>query len=147
MPADRLTRLLNPRSVAVVGAKRANDYRWLRCVSTFQGPVYSVNIDPTESAGIEALGVRNYPRLLDIPGPLDYVIVSVPREVVQMAREAGLPLVGPNCMGVFNPKIGLRNFPELYAGESGPIGFLSQSGTHAYNFALMGYLNGLKVSK
>jgi acyl-CoA synthetase (NDP forming) len=64
-----------------------------------------------------------------------------------MAGEAALPLVGPNCMGVFNPKIGLRNFPELYAGESGPIGFLSQSGTHAYNFALMGYLNGLKVSK
>jgi acyl-CoA synthetase (NDP forming) len=185
MNAQRLTRLLNPRTVAVVGAKRANDYRWLRCVSTFHGPVYSVNIDPNEGAGIEALGVRNYQRLLDIPGPIDYVIVSVPREVAplvlrdciakgvggamlftsgfaetatdkgrelehtvtRMAREANLPLVGPNCMGVFIPKIGLRNFPELYAGESGPIGFLSQSGTHGYNFALMGYLNGIKVSR
>jgi acetate---CoA ligase (ADP-forming) len=180
-----LDRLLNPRSVAVVGAKQANDYRWLRCASTFQGPVYSVNIDPHETAGIEALGVRNYQRLLDIPGPVDYVIVSVPREVApivlgdciakgvggvmlftsgfsetgtakghelertiaQLARQAGLPLVGPNCMGIFNPKIGLRNFPELYAGESGPVGFLSQSGTHGYNFALMGYLHGIKVSK
>jgi len=185
MDAHRLTRLLNPRSVAVVGAKRANDYRWLRCMSTFQGPVYSVNIDARETAGIEALGVRNYPRLLDIPGPVDYVIVSVPREatpvvlgdciakgvggvtlftsgfsetgtdkgreleraITQMARETGLPLVGPNCMGVFNPKIGLRNFPELYAGESGPVGFLSQSGTHGYNFALMGFRNGINVSK
>jgi acyl-CoA synthetase (NDP forming) len=184
MDAHRLTRLLNPRSVAVVGAKRANDYRWLRCVSTFHGPVYSINIDPTETAGIEALGVRNYQRLLDIPGTVDYVIVSVPREVApvvlrdciakgvggamlftsgfgetgsekgrelertitQMAQEADLALVGPNCMGVFNPKIGLRNFPELYAGDSGSIGFLSQSGTHAYNFALMGYLNGIKIS-
>jgi acyl-CoA synthetase (NDP forming) len=185
MDADRLRRLLNPRSVAVVGAKKANDYRWLRCSSTFQGPLYSVNIDPNETAGIEALGVRNYQRLLDIPGPVDYVIVSVPREVAplvlgdciakgvggamlftsgfsetgtekgrelertitQMARAADLPLVGPNCMGIFNPKIGLRNFPELYAGESGPVGFLSQSGTHGYNFALMGYLNGIRVSK
>ncbi|HSF34124.1 MAG TPA: CoA-binding protein [Candidatus Tectomicrobia bacterium] len=185
MDAHRLTRLLKPRSVAVVGAKKANDYRWLRCVSTFQGPVYSVNIDPHETAGIEALGVRNYQRLLDIPGAVDYVIVSVPREVTpivlrdciakgvagamlftsgfaetgtekgreleatitRLAREADLPLVGPNCMGIFNPQIGLRNFPELYSGESGPIGFLSQSGTHGYNFALMGYLNGIKVSK
>jgi acyl-CoA synthetase (NDP forming) len=184
MEAHRLSRLLNPRSVAVVGAKKANDYRWLRCVSTFFGPVYSINIDPNETAGIEALGVRNYHRLSDIPGPVDYVIVSVPREVApvvlrdciakgvggamlftsgfgetgtekgrelertitQMAREANLALVGPNCMGVFNPKIGLRNFPELYAGESGAVGFLSQSGTHAYNFALMGHLNGIKVS-
>lgn len=180
-----LHRLLHPRSVAVVGAKRANDYRWLRCVSTFQGPVYSVNIDATETPGIEALGVRNYARLTDIPGPVDYVILSIPREVVplvlrdciakqvggvmlftsgfsetgtdkgrdlertivQMAQEADLPLVGPNCMGIFNPKIGLRNFPELYAGESGPVGFLSQSGTHGYNFALMGALQGIKVSK
>jgi acyl-CoA synthetase (NDP forming) len=185
MDAHRLTRLLSPRSVAVVGAKKANDHRWLRCTSTFQGPVYSVNIDANETAGIEALGVRNYPRLPDIPGAVDYVIVSVPREaapivlrdciakgvggvtlftsgfsetgtdkgreleriITQMAQEADLPLVGPNCMGVFNPKIGLRNFPELYAGESGPVGFLSQSGTHGYNFALMGYLNGINVSK
>jgi acyl-CoA synthetase (NDP forming) len=182
---DSLDRLLSPRSVAVVGAKKANDYRWLRCVSTFQGPVYSVNIDPQEASGIEALGVRNYQRLTDIPAPVDYVIISVPREVAplvlrdciakgvggamlftsgfsetgtakgqeleqtitQMARQANLPLIGPNCMGVFHPKIGLRNFPELYAGESGPVGFLSQSGTHAYNFALMGYLNGIRVSK
>lgn len=180
-----LHRLLHPRSVAVVGAKRANDYRWLRCVSTFQGPVYSVNIDATETVGIEALGVRNYARLTDIPGPVDYVILSIPREVAplvlrdciakqvggvmlftsgfsetgtdkgrelertitQMAREANLALVGPNCMGVFNPKIGLRNFPELYAGDSGPVGFLSQSGTHGYNFALMGALQGIKISK
>lgn len=184
MEAQSLTRLLQPRSVAVVGAKRANDYRWLRCVSTFQGPVYSVNIDRNEIPGIEALGVRNYTSLLEIPGPVDYVIISIPREVAplvvrdcirkgvggamlftsgfsetstdkgrelertirEMASEARLPLVGPNCMGIFNPRIGLRNFPELYAGESGPVGFLSQSGTHGYNFALMGNLHGIKLS-
>jgi len=158
MDAHRLTRLLSPRSVAVVGAKKANDYCWLRCASTFQGPVYSVNLDPHGTAGIKALGVRNYRRLVDIPGPVDYAIVSVPGEVApivlrdciatgvggampftsgfgetgtdkgcelertitQMARESNLPLIGPNCMGVSHPKIGLRNFPELYADESGP---------------------------
>jgi acetyltransferase len=82
--AHRLTRLLNPRSVALVGAKKVNDYRWLRCTSTFQCPVYPVNIDPNETVGIEALGLRNYARLLDISGPIDYVIVSVPRQVASM---------------------------------------------------------------
>ncbi len=32
-------------------------------------------------------------------------------------------------------------------GRVEPVGFLSQSGTHGYNFALMGYLNGIRVSK
>ncbi len=33
---------------------------WLRSLGTFQGKVYSVQIDPNELAGIEALGVENH---------------------------------------------------------------------------------------
>lgn len=178
-------RFLNPRTVAVVGAKKLNDYFWLRNVSTLKGKVYSVNIDPNEFEGIEALGVKNYLSLCDIPEDVDYVIVSVPREVTpiivrdcvkkrvggvtlftsgygetgtpegkkleetvkQIAREGGLRLVGPNCMGVFNPSVGLRNFENQYFGDGGPVGFLSQSGTHGINFSVVGYVNGIKISK
>ncbi len=178
-------RFLNPKTVAVVGAKKLNDYFWLRNVSTFKGNTYSVNIDPTEFEGIEALGFKNYLSLNDIPGKVDYVIVSVPREVApfilkdcvkkkvggvtlftsgfsetgtpegrkleatvkQIAGDGGLKMVGPNCMGVFNPGRGLRNFESQYHGESGPVGFLSQSGTHGINFSVVGYVNGIKISK
>ncbi len=76
-----LDRAFNPRCVAVVGDKTANGYVWLRNMSTFTGRLYSVQIDPNELRGIEQLGVKNYGSLLDIPGPVDYVVVAVPRAV------------------------------------------------------------------
>ena len=145
-PRTNLPRVLNPRTIAVVGDKRANGYLWLRNMSTFQGKLYSVQIDPAEIPGIEELGVPNYPSLADVPGEIDYVVCAVPRaiapriiadcaakgvggvalftsgfaetgedegvrlqaEIGRIAREAGLALIGPNCMGVYNPKLGVR---------------------------------------
>ncbi len=181
----KLDRVFNPRTVAVVGDKQMNNYMWLRNMTSFRGKAYSVQIDPNEIPGIEALGFDNYYSLLDIPEPIDYVIVAVPREVApkiiadcikkqvggvtlftagfaetgtedgirlqkritDMAKEAGLSLIGPNCMGIFNPKIGLRNGFNQYYGEGGPVGFVSQSGTHSIWFSLVGALHGIKISK
>ncbi|MBI4595630.1 MAG: CoA-binding protein [Candidatus Tectomicrobia bacterium] len=182
---ENLDRAFNPKTVAVVGAKKLNDYMWLRAVQPLNGKVYSVNIDKSEIPGIEALGFKNYLSLMDIPEPVDYVICSVPREIsplivrdcikkqvggvtlftsgfaetgtpegiklqkqiLEMAKEADLNLIGPNCMGIFNPRVGLRNFPNLYAGEGGPFGVISQSGTHCINISVLANIHGLKVSK
>src|SRR5256884_9758872 len=64
-----------------------------------------------------------------------------------MAREANLALIVPNCMGVYHPKLGIRNNAEQPSGVAGNVGFLSQSGTHAINFSLYGASQGLKISK
>ncbi len=182
---ENLHRALHPRAIAVVGARKVDDYMWLRNMSTFTGPVYSVNIDPNEIPGIEALGFTNYARLTDIPDPVDFVVCAVPRRaapivlrdaiakgvagmamftagftetaeeegrqlqatITALAREADLALIGPNCMGVYHPKLGIRNNAEQPSGVAGNIGFLSQSGTHAINFSLYGASQGLKVSK
>ena len=183
---QNLHRALHPRAVAVVGARKIDDYMWLRNMSTFTGgPVYSVNIDPNEIPGIEALGFKNYARLTDIPEPVDFAVVAVPRRaapivlrdaitkgvagvsmftagfaetaeeeglqlqqtITTMAREANLALIGPNCMGVYHPKLGIRNNAEQPSGVAGNVGFLSQSGTHAINFSLYGSSQGLKISK
>lgn len=77
----RLDRAFNPRAVAVVGDKRANGYLWLNSMRTFQGPVYSVQIDPQEAAAIAAMGFANYASLRELPGPVDYVLCAVPRQV------------------------------------------------------------------
>ena len=53
-----LSRALSPRTIAVVGDKRANGYLWLRNMSTFQGKVYSVQVDPNEIPGIEELDLN-----------------------------------------------------------------------------------------
>jgi len=67
--------------------------------------------------------------------------------ITEMAREADLNLIGPNCVGIFNPKIGLRNALDQYSGDGGNVGFISQSGTHATFFSLVGEVNGIRVSK
>jgi len=180
-----LDRAFNPHCVAVVGDKMATGYVWLRNMSTFTGKLYSVQIDPNELPGIEELGVKNYRSLLDIPEPVDYVLVAVPRAVapriiadciekrvgaaslftsgfaethsdegatlqetlIKMARDASLNLIGPNCMGIFNPKLGVRQDINQYHGQSGPVGFISQSGTHAIFFSQVGARHGLLISK
>ena len=183
---EGLERAFNPRSVVVIGDKRQNNnYSFLRAMATFCGNVYSVNVDPGEFPGIEALGVKNYTSLLDVPDPVDYAIVAVPRQIApiilrdcihkrvggvslftsgfaetrtregmeladtitKMAKEGGLNLIGPNCMGIFNPKIGLRNTPDQYTGNGGSVGFISQSGGHAINFSIVGHNNGIEISK
>jgi acyl-CoA synthetase (NDP forming) len=56
--------------------------------------------------------------------------VALQRELVGICREAGMRLVGPNCMGVINSAPGV-NMDATFAPDrpvAGRIGFLSQSG-------------------
>jgi acyl-CoA synthetase (NDP forming) len=49
-------------------------------------------------------------------------------------------------MGLYNRKLGIRQSGEQGAGEAGDVGFISQSGTHAINFGLVGEQHGVRVS-
>lgn len=52
------------------------------------------------------------------------------RELLEVCREAGMRLIGPNCLGILNTAAGVRlnaTFTE-HPPPPGPIGFLSQSG-------------------
>ena len=67
-------------------------------------------------------------------------------EIVRIAENGGVRLIGPNCMGIYYPKVGLAfkfNSPK----ESGDVGFLSQSGNHAAALCYRGSLRGLRFSK
>jgi acyl-CoA synthetase (NDP forming) len=49
-------------------------------------------------------------------------------EVAQIARR-GIRILGPNCFGIYCPESGLTILPgQNFSRESGPVGFLSQSG-------------------
>ncbi len=78
---EKLDRAFNPKCVAVVGDKGITDYMWLKGQSEFKGNLYSVQVDKSEFEGIKALGVENFASLMDIPEPVDLVIVAVPRPV------------------------------------------------------------------
>jgi acyl-CoA synthetase (NDP forming) len=180
----RLDRAFNPKVVAVVGDKGPM-YMWLRGQMGFKGKLYSVQVDPRELDGIKELGIENYKSLLDVPEPVDLVIVAVPRQVAyriledcikknvaaahfftsgfgetdteegirmgkalaERAKEANFYLVGPNCMGLYNPSIGIRQTARQQTGFKGNIGFISQSGTHAITFSEEAYLQTLLINK
>jgi acyl-CoA synthetase (NDP forming) len=73
--------------------------------------------------------------------------IRLQRIITELANEAGLLIIGPNCVGVYNPKIGLRHNPIQTHGEGGPVGFIAQSGTHATMFTVVGALHGIRFSK
>ncbi len=73
--------------------------------------------------------------------------IEMERVLTRRAIETGFHLIGPNCMGIFNPAIGLRQNMGQYVGTTGPLGFISQSGTHAINFSLEAHLQGMDISK
>ena len=73
--------------------------------------------------------------------------IELQKTIADIARKGKLNLIGPNCMGIHNPKLGLRHSPDQAYGEGGNAGFISQSGTHATFFTLLAPTNGVKVSK
>ena len=183
-PSHPLDPLFFPARVAVIGASpkpeaRANQWIEGYLHMGFQGQLYPVH--PTAE---HILGYRAYPRVRDIPEPLDLAVFCVPsgrvlpvledcaanhtrfvhlytagfsetgreenaaleREVLALARGAGIRLLGPNCMGVYCPEGHIawgREFPTT----PGPVGLVSQSGQLAGQFVTEAGAHGLAFSK
>lgn len=178
--------LFSPASLVVIGASKdiqRGGGLLLKGLmrSGFKGKLYPVN--PKES---EIMGLRSYPSILDIPGGVDLVVVSVPASVVpqvmsecgqkgvkfavvhsvgfselgvrgrelenemlQIAQRHGTRIIGPNCMGLYCPGVGLNTIVPRASleNEAGSIAFLGQSGWVSQSFIEMGYERGLRFSK
>jgi acyl-CoA synthetase (NDP forming) len=187
MPIDfaALDRVFNPKTVVVIGDKKTSGYMWLNANKDFKGNLYSVQIDPNEITGIEELGIKNFTSLADVPEPVDYAIVAVPRVVAarivadcilnkvggatlftsgfaetgtaegietqnklfEMARDAGMVLIGPNCMGLYNPALGLSFSLGLDTYQDGNVAFASQSGSLAVAFSQAAPHHGIHLSR
>ncbi len=67
-------------------------------------------------------------------------------EIVRLAKEGGLRLIGPNCMGVYSPRSGL-SFVTDFPRESGGVAFVCQSGGNAIYFVRLAAERGIRFSK
>lgn len=162
---SKLERAFNPKCLVIIGGRPGG--QWLNIKDSYKGKLYSVHVNPETAKAIEAIGIENYKSLLDVPEPVDLVIVATPKStaleiiddciskdvaavhfftagfseidteegielerlLTEKARQANLHLVGPNCMGIFNPKLGLGGPGRTeYTGESSSVGLISQSG-------------------
>ncbi len=169
-----LSRLLAPRSIAVLGASpRAGAFgdRVLANLARYGGAVHPVNAKYADIRGLPC-----HPTIAAIPGGADCAVIVTAREAVEtlsreaiaagvggivvfasgyaetgrperaaeqerlaaLARETGVPIIGPNCIGITNYALGMRVTFMLDAAIPAPsgraIGIVSQSG--ALGFAL-----------
>jgi acyl-CoA synthetase (NDP forming) len=68
--------------------------------------------------------------------------------MVDIAEQGNFHIVGPNCMGVFVPHLGVgQGMQSETLPAQGPVGFISQSGTHAVTFNRHATLQGLGINK
>lgn len=166
-------KMLNPRSIAVVGATERMQYggRFLRAAMQAGDGVRVYPVNPRYD---ELLGLECYPSVRDLPEAPDAVGVIVPYHLViptlrdaaergagsgivisagfsergvedrrelqaelgQVARETGVRISGPNCLGLANIKddIWACSSSRLEGVElrSGNVGLVCQSGASAF---------------
>lgn len=89
-----LARVLDPKSIAVVGASRrpeAMGHRALKNLENFRGTVYAIN----SRQGMVIDGINCYPSLTALPEIPDCVILATPRErILELVEECGRVGVG-----------------------------------------------------
>ncbi len=111
MSTHPLEEILHPQSIAVVGASdnpSASGYNFLYHLLDYgyQGKIYPVNLRYPE-----ILGIKAYPSIRDIPGPVDYVISAVPATaVLDMLEDCSQK--GVKCVHLFTGRFSETGRPE-----------------------------------
>ncbi len=69
------------------------------------------------------------------------------QEISGIARESGMRIIGPNCLGVFNVDSGwygtFTNAPAMLRMPPGPMGIVSQSGAYGAHVFMVSQLRGV----
>ncbi len=72
--------------------------------------------------------------------------IRLEEQIASFAKEKGLLIIGPNCMGAYRPGSGLTPWGAI-PGASGPLGIISQSGTLVQRLVECAYSMGLGTDK
>lgn len=68
------------------------------------------------------------------------------QEILRQAQAGGMRLIGPNCLGLYYPEMGIA-FHDHMPGESGPVGLVSQSGGGVREIVDTARPRGIRFSK
>ena len=169
-----LSRLLRPKSIAVLGAGWAANVVEQCGKMGFTGPVWPVH--PTRNA---IAGVPTFRSLADLPQPPDAVFIGVNRhatvgvvsdlaamgaggaicfaagwteagapelQAALVAAAGDMPILGPNCYGVINYLDGALLWPDQHGGRrvERGVALLSQSSNIIVNLSMQ--TRGLPVA-
>ncbi|MCK9463184.1 MAG: acetate--CoA ligase family protein [Proteobacteria bacterium] len=77
-----LDRVFNARSVAVVGASKDEKKRGYQAIKALLDGRYEGDIYPVHPSEERVLGLKCYPRLSDIDGPVDLALITTPAHTI-----------------------------------------------------------------
>lgn len=72
--------------------------------------------------------------------------IKLEAEIAVLARQNGIRVAGPNCMGVYCPESRL-SFNSMFPKESGKVGLITQSGSYAMKLITHAAWRGVRFSK
>ncbi len=160
---DRIREMLNPRSVALIGAtEKENSVGRTVLTNLLHGSnrfVYPVN--PGRQT---VLGAPCFPSITDLPAHVDLAVIAAPaaavpglvrecgeagvsgaiilsagfgkadprereleKEIIHVRRKCGMRVIGPNCLGVILPHIGLNTTFLATNPKPGKIALISRA--------------------
>jgi acyl-CoA synthetase (NDP forming) len=73
--------------------------------------------------------------------------IRLEKEIVEKAHRGHFRIIGPNCIGIYNPSMKIPYGPMNNIGEPGPVGFISQSGGHGGRFIELAMERCINFSK
>src|SRR6516225_2594758 len=89
----RLQRMLNPKVVAVIGATEAPNSVGRALMENLRS--FGENLYPINPKRPNVLGLKAFPRIADVPAPVDLAVIATPAftvpDVVGQCAEAGVP--------------------------------------------------------
>ena len=138
---------INPRADEILGVKA------YRSLSDVPGDVeYVISCIPAdavlslidECAGKRTKALHLFTGRFSETG--DERATALEGEIAGRAAAAGIRVLGPNCMGVYDSHSRLSFRPDLPR-EAGDVAFISQSGNNSVELMLHGSARGLRFSK
>ncbi len=181
---QQLDYLFNPRSVAVIGASNVFGKWGFNILGRLLSRKCDRQIYAINNKDPEVLGLKAYKSLVDVPGPVDLAVITVPfqalhqamhdcvqkgvkiaivissglaetgdegtkieRELVEIARQGGIRIVGPNCLGNLDAFSNFCTVPFLPKVKRGSVALISQSGNSSQSVLNHGLEMGLGFSK
>ncbi len=162
-----LAQIMNPKSVAVIGASRDPDKVGHVILQNYINAGYDGELYPVNKSGEDILGLKTYKNVDQIKKSVDLAVIAIPapfvpgvleecgkagvRSVVvvsggfaevgnteleekigQIAMKYKMPMIGPNCLGVMDPRsrVDTLFLPtyKLSRPSIGGVSFMAQSG-------------------
>jgi len=176
--------LWHPRRVAMIGATNSMNKWGFIILARMLNEDFGGEIFPVNPRDERVLGIRAFPSIGDVPGPVDLAVVVTPsavvpagrkecakeripaavvitsgfsetgdegagleREIVKIARDADMVMVGPNTMGIYSASARFSCLMAPVSPLSGRAACIAQSGNVGTHMLFRGKLRGLGFGK